>query len=650
MLMAGKGSFCPAAQSPADTRALHELLRGCDVVVVSADEATLPDAMLEAAVKTGTVVVDICSLAEPQAGGGAPDDLALQALSGMMETTGMAHGPPCPVDGEPLEMIAALHAATGALAALMARQRDALGQRVCVSLMDCAISSHAVFVSRLVEQPDAPATRSGNRHLLASPWNVFRAADGWLLICMATEAQWRRACELMGDPALSARPGFDSGAARQKNLDAVEATVQAWVETMDVATVSRVLLDAGIPCGAVAPVDGYPREPNLEHRGMVARTLLPGGGEVYLCGSPMHASVTPGITATRVPARDADRERVLARPWPPRAPATPSPSCGAPPLAGVRVLELGHFTTAPLAGRYLANLGAEVIKVEPPGGEAMRPWQPQRHGLGAFFIANNTGKRSVILDLKSSAGLRATESLVRSADVLIENLKPGALQRLGLSFERMQALNPGIVYCAVSGFGVDSVYPGRPAYDMVIQAMSGAMDRTRAGEQPVKTGMSGADVMGANFAVGAVVAALLHRARTGEGQLIDVAMQDVAAWGIQLAWNGAVPVRHRSAVRACADGHVVVAPPAPDAAMEEAIPRLTRAACRARWPGRVWPVNAFSEVLGSPLAGVQVLEVDDAAGRTWPVLRNPIRLSRTPLRHAPIESDLGADNERLLHE
>jgi crotonobetainyl-CoA:carnitine CoA-transferase CaiB-like acyl-CoA transferase len=471
-LLAGKRSFARRAGIAEDESAVQSLLSGCDLVIVSSDEAAAWPASIREALEggdgSGLVVVDICSLARTSEGEVVPDDLAVQAMSGMMETTGLAHGPPCAVDGEPLEMIAALHALAGALAALHAKNRDGLGQAVRVSLMDCAISSHAVFVSRLVEHPDAPATRTGNRHLLASPWNVFRAADGWLLICMASEPQWRRACELMGDPQLAFRPGFDNATARQENLDAVEAAVQAWVQTMDVASVSRVLLEAGIPCGAVAPVDGHPREANLEHRAMVNRATLPGSErQVYLCASPLRASLTPGIGPTRVPAADADRDWALGSPWRQRpAPQRSTPDCRAP-LAGVRVIELGHFTTAPLAGRYLANLGAEVIKIEPPGGEVMRTWMPQRHDLGTFFVVNNTGKRNVVLDLKSAAGMSALESLVSTADVLLENLKPGALQHMGLGFERMRALNPGLVYCAVSGFGVDSVYPGRPAYDTV---------------------------------------------------------------------------------------------------------------------------------------------------------------------------------------
>ncbi len=653
LLLAGKRSFCPGADDADDGDALSALAAFCNVIIISSDDDGEYHPVLEEASAGGSIVIDITTVtqgaAHPLAG---RSDAAVQAFSGMMETTGLPAGPPTLVDGNPVEVTAALHGFAGALAALYAKEKDGRGQRVSVSLLDCAISSHAVFMSKLTELPDAPARRTGNRHLLASPWNIFRAADGWLLICMASEIQWQRFCALTGNAALAAAPGFDSGPARRQNLDAMEAHVQAWTKTLTLDEVSNILLEANIPCGAVVPVDGYPREANLNHRQMIATLNGADGKHWYGAGRLVHASATPGAILTDVPAPDEARDWVFeqiekTRLRPPKLRGEASTAA---PLAGIRVVELGHYTAAPLTGRYLANLGAEVIKVEAPGGEAMRGWAPQRHGVGTFYVVNNTGKRNVVLDLKQPDDLAKLESLVNNADIVVENLKPGALARMGLSFKRLQALNPGIIYCAVCGFGADSKYPGRPAYDTVIQAMAGVMDRTRSEGLPVKTGMSLADVLGANLSVGLILAALLHREGSGKGQFIDVSMQDVAAWAMQLTWNNAPTVYEKTRIATCSDGQVLIEDTQVPPALEAFAGGASRAELAARWPELVTPIQTLNEFISSPHADGQVAEITDRKGRSWPVLINPIRLSRTPLLNRAMLSGLGDDNFHYFAE
>lgn len=171
-----------------------------------------------------------------------------------------------------------------------------------------------------------------------------------------------------------------------------------------------------------------------------------------------------------------------------------------------------------------------MIKIEPREGEPVRGWPPIKDVTGYFFTYTNVGKRSLVLDLERPPDVETLKNLVGRSDVLIENLKPGALAKRGCSSEQLARINPRLIYCAVSGFGADTIYPGRPAFDAVIQAMSGFMDLTRAGDVPVKAGISIADVMGAEIAVVSILAALQARDRTGLGQFIDLSMQDVCAW------------------------------------------------------------------------------------------------------------------------
>ncbi len=203
-------------------------------------------------------------------------------------------------------------------------------------------------------------------------------------------------------------------------------------------------------------------------------------------------------------------------------------------LAGVRVLDLTNVLAGPFAGYQLALMGADVIKVEVPGsGDLARNLGADpvlsEAGLGVSFLAQNAGKRSLTLDLKSPAGKEVFERLVREADVLLENFRPGVLERLGFSWEVLRGLNPGLVYCAVSGFGQTGPMRGRPAYDQIIQGLSGIMSVTGTAETaPTRTGFPIADTLGGYAAAFAISAALVKRSRSGVGSFLDVSMLETA--------------------------------------------------------------------------------------------------------------------------
>jgi crotonobetainyl-CoA:carnitine CoA-transferase CaiB-like acyl-CoA transferase len=203
-------------------------------------------------------------------------------------------------------------------------------------------------------------------------------------------------------------------------------------------------------------------------------------------------------------------------------------------LTGVRVLDLTNVLAGPFAGYQLALMGAEVIKVEVPGsGDLARSLGADASlseaGLGVSFLAQNAGKRSLTLDLKSAAGKEIFERLVREADVLLENFRPGVLERLGFPWATLRELNPGLVYCAVSGFGQTGPMRGRPAYDQIIQGLSGIMSVTGTAESaPTRTGFPIADTLGGYAAAFAISAALVKRSRSGVGSFLDVSMLETA--------------------------------------------------------------------------------------------------------------------------
>lgn len=202
------------------------------------------------------------------------------------------------------------------------------------------------------------------------------------------------------------------------------------------------------------------------------------------------------------------------------------------PLAGFRVLDLTNVLAGPFCTYQLVLMGAEVIKIETPdGGDLARQLgaDPQRSRalMGASFLAQNAGKKSVALDLKDEDGKSAFLALTQTADVIVENFRPGVMERLGLGYEALRSVVPGIVYCAISGFGQQGPMRGAPAYDQIIQGLSGAMSITGdAASAPLRVGYPVADSVGGMTAAFAIAAALAGRERSGEGAFIDVSMLD----------------------------------------------------------------------------------------------------------------------------
>ena len=201
-----------------------------------------------------------------------------------------------------------------------------------------------------------------------------------------------------------------------------------------------------------------------------------------------------------------------------------------PLLEGVRVLDLTNVLAGPYCSYQLALLGADVIKVEAPGGGDLARQlgaspELNRAGMGASFLAQNAGKRSIVLDLKHEAGKRQFLSLVATADALVENFRPGVMHRLGLGYARLKEARPDLVYCAISGFGQTGPLRENPAYDQIVQGLSGVMSVTGTPEAaPLRVGYPVCDTIGGLFGAFAIAAALLRRGRTGEGAFLDVSM------------------------------------------------------------------------------------------------------------------------------
>ncbi|HXJ78050.1 MAG TPA: CoA transferase [Candidatus Methylomirabilis sp.] len=204
-------------------------------------------------------------------------------------------------------------------------------------------------------------------------------------------------------------------------------------------------------------------------------------------------------------------------------------------LDGVRVLELARFQAGPRGGMILSDLGAEVIKIEPPGGEETRKHPPMVRGQSVYFTVYNRGKKSVCLDMRSARGKEIFAALVEKSDIVLENFRPGVMRAMGFDYERLRALNQRIILVSVSGFGQYGPYTDRPAFDPLGQAMSGLMTLTgQPVGQPLGTASSVVDRYTALHATIGTLAALRHRDRTGEGQVVDVCLLDSALTMVEI--------------------------------------------------------------------------------------------------------------------
>ena len=244
------------------------------------------------------------------------------------------------------------------------------------------------------------------------------------------------------------------------------------------------------------------------------------------------------------------------------------------PLKGVRVLDLTRVLAGPAASLALADLGAEVFKIEPPGsGDETRAFPPHRDGESHYFLSVNRGKKSLVVDLKTPAGVALVKDLAARCDILVENYRPGAMDRLGLGYATLSAANPKLIYCSISGYGMTGPLKDRPSFDIVLQAMSGALSvNGEPGGLPSKLGVPVGDLVGGiNGPIG-ILAALYERGVTGRGRHIDVSLMDglvnMLGYLAQLAFfTGEDPVRQGSqhpnlvpyGIFPAQDGSIVVA-------------------------------------------------------------------------------------------
>ncbi len=372
-------------------------------------------------------------------------------------------------------------------------------------------------------------------------------------------------------------------------------------------------------------------------------------------------------------------------------------------LSGIRVLDITQVMAGPYCAMLLCDMGADVIKVEPPAGDSTRRMAGARGGDSPGFNAVNRGKRGIVVDIKHERGRHVVARLASTADVLVENYRPGAMARAGLGYEQLRAVNPRLVYASISGYGQTGPHPGRGGFDLVAQGVSGIMSVTGEPDRPpVKAGVPLTDLGASLFAVAGILAALHDRQRTDAGQHVDTSLVEagvaLSVWeATEYLSSGRVPQPLGSAHRMsapyqaleCADGYITVgaandrlfarlsallghpewvgdprfeddtARVANRQALADGIEQVTRTRSRQHWLARLeaegipcGPINTYADVLTDEqiTAREMVVETHHPTLGRLRTLGTPLKLSRTPLatgRPAPL---LGQHTTEVLGE
>ena len=622
------------------------------------------------------------------------DDALVQAASGIMAMQWSYDGHPVWLNTPLTAYACGMATALAIAAALRARGRGHGGQRVATSFLGAALLFQSgTYVTGPGSRGTLVGQASDPRGVIPT-YAFYRAADDWLFVGALTDVFWVKLCNALERPDLLAHPDLQGIPLSFAQPPERRAFVRRTLEEIFAARprdewLTR-LSEHDVPCGPVQDRRTFLRDPQTIASGMSIQVEDPELGPTRQPGVPIRFSRTPG--AVRGPARRAGSD---APAWPPRATASQSPrapaesvlsAAGAGPLAGVRVVSFATFIAGALCPMLLADLGADVVKVEPLGGD------PFRAGTTFGFLGWNRGTRSLSLDLRRPEAREALLCLVERADLVVDNYRPGVLPRLGLDDATLRARNPRLLHVSLPGYGPTGPLADRPGFDPILQARSG-LARAQGGEEPVFYAVPYTDYATATLGALAAVCAVLGRENdvarggAGEGQsvwtsLLNAACVMQAGALVEHAGGAAEPphgrdLRGSSAYRrayACRDGWVFVS--AEDAADRERLLRALGLSAPLEDPATriaaITAERATADLLASlrragcaavacpRFPGIVADEQMRASGLWWSshhaelgeVVQTGevISFSRTPMRLGPVAPRLGEHTREVLAE
>jgi len=525
------------------------VLAGCDVLLDARPKA------LRDAEPLGLDRPDLVAAALSWFGDSGPyrdfaaTDTVIRALAGTYAATGEPAGPPLMHGGCGGEVLAGVSAFTAVAAGLFGRA-EAGGRRLEVSIHAANVTVSEYQAAHAVAFPEADQRCGINRFASSSPMGVYPCREGWLGVTVVTPAQWRSFCDMLGLATVGSDPRFVVAPARLEHADAIEALFRPRLLTRTAAEWFAEALERRLPFAVVPDMAGLLAQDVFRARGAFAE-LQVGGAIVQGPALPQHLTRTPPRRSGRTPALgEADA-------WPARAPAVVGHDPSRAPLAGVRVVDFSMGWAGPLCTRQLGDLGADVIKVEacqyPDWWRGVDPrdsfFAERRYEESMRFAVMNRNKRGITLDLTAPEGVALLKRLVRGADAVVENYSSGVLPKLGLDYAALSAVKPDLVMVSMSAFGAAGPWSDARAYGSTLEHAAGLPSMTGPdGGPPVTNQLAYGDPIGGINGAGAVLAALLHRQATGQGQHVDLSLVQcifpfVAPWMLEQSATGRVAPR-----------------------------------------------------------------------------------------------------------
>ena len=462
--------------------------------------------------------------------------------------------PPLRAFGDQADYQGGLHACFAALAMYLSRLNGGAPSTIDVSEQECIAAMlemnlmHYTYTNR-------ETSRLGKR--VIGPWLLSECRDGHAFVACAEEPQWQRMVELMGDPEWTHEELFKDRIARGANSDALNLFMREWMSSWKKEELFHAGQAKRIPFAKVNTMKDIRDDAQLNYRNYFAELDVPGRGKIRVPGTPSRYGVEVPAARTPAPRLGQHNDEALEKAANSAARTDDSPNLhsGKLPLAGVRILDFTWAWAGPFATLQMAHMGAEVLRIEsekrvcitraiPPFADDVAG--PNRAG---YFNQYNQGKRSITLNLADPAGLQIAYELVPHCDVVIENFAGGVANKMGLGYEKLRELRPDIIMLSMSGYGQDGPYRGYLGYGPPAAALSGFFFTTGyQGMPPMELGVSYMDPNAGIFGAIAVMNALIHRKKTGQGQYIDqsqleTAVQLIAEGLLQYQITGTEPER-----------------------------------------------------------------------------------------------------------
>lgn len=466
--------------------------------------------------------------------------------------------PPLKIFGSQADFQAGLHACFATLAAFWRRLRTGQGEHLEVSGQECIAAmlelsfTHYSYAGRV-------ASRLGRRAV--APWTIMECADGYIMILCIEEEQWSRMVELMGNPEWAREEIFATGHERSLHSEALYALMGEWVRQWKVRDLFLEAQRRRIPLAPVSTLKDLYANDQLRDRQYFVPIEVAGVGTVSIPGAPFKSSIGGWEVRGPAPRLGENRAGNGASGW--KASSAPrfqefSGSSRHPsglPLSGIRVLDLTWVWAGPYCTLQFAHMGAEVLRIESRKRlcptRRVPPFADDVAGVNraGYFNQYSQGKKSVTLNLATPEGIRIARELAKHCDVVADNFSAGAMDRMGLGYETLRALKPDIIMVSMSGFGQTGPWKNFLSYGPPAAAFAGFFALSGyQGMGPSEVGVSFADPSAGMFGTIAVMAALLHRARTGEGQFIDLSQMEATIATLpeaifEFVFNGLQPAR-----------------------------------------------------------------------------------------------------------